>query len=160
MSWDIITIICTALGTLLTAVPVGVWVGMRQVRAKYQAEIDTLRADVQQKLADARSQELENVRKAADILTQGIVPPLEKQIKKLNDEVERLNTVLERIWGCPHVDHCPVKYELLRTPRNGNGNTRRGGGDKPSRGTREQRAAHPNRGDPDGSNAGADVDGD
>ena len=26
---------------------------------------------------------------------------------------KRLNKAMERIWGCPHIDCCPVKFELL-----------------------------------------------
>lgn len=158
MSWDIITIIATAAATLLTAVPIGVWVGARLVRTKYQAEIDDLRADVKKKIADAQNQELENVRKAADILVANIVPPLEAQITKLNNEVARLNDVLESIWGCPHIAVCPAKHKLLQPQKGGVGaergpdgtdNGHRGRNRPPGRGARD---------DPDGDDRGGDCD--
>ena len=93
--------------------PVGAWVGSRLMRAKYQDELDQLRAEMKDKLAEVKSHELENVRKASDILMESIVPPLKAEIINLRNDVQRLNKALERIWGCPHVDCCPVKYELL-----------------------------------------------
>lgn len=138
MSWETISTLITAAVTLLTSVPVALWVGRRMVRNKYQAEIDTLRADVAQKLAEAKSQELENVRKAAGILTESIVPPLEKQITKLNNEVERLNKVLELIWGCPHIERCPVKRGMLLPKGSGETKSQRSGGER-------EGGEHPNR---------------
>lgn len=160
MSWDIITIIATAAATLLTAVPIGVWVGARLVRAKYQTEIDDLRADVKKKLADAQNQELENVRKAADILVANIVPPLEAQIKKLNNEVARLNDVLESIWGCPHIDVCPAKYKLLQPQKGRDGTDRNHDGANIRDPDRPRQPGRGARDDPDREDRGADCDGD
>lgn len=101
------------------ATPIGAWVGSRLMRAKYQAEVDQLRAEMKDKLAEVKSHELENVRKASDILMESIVPPLRTEITNLRNDVQRLNKVLERIWGCKHIDHCPVKFELLRAPQDG-----------------------------------------
>ena len=116
MSGEIITIIVSALVAAI-ATPVGAWVGSRLMRAKYQAEVDQLRAEMKDKLAEVKSHELENVRKASDILMESIVPPLKAEIINLRNDVQRLNKALERIWGCPHVDRCPVKYELLLQPK-------------------------------------------
>lgn len=161
MSWDIITIIATAAATLLTAVPIGVWVGARLVRTKYQAEIDDLRADVKKKIADAQNRELENVRKAADILVANIVPPLEAQITKLNNEVARLNDVLESIWGCPHIAVCPAKHKLLQPQKSSFGaEPDRGGGIADSDGTHRKPERGKARDDPDGDDGGCDSYGD
>ncbi len=105
MSGEIITIIVSALVAAI-ATPVGAWVGSRLMRAKYQAEVDQLRAEMKDKLAEVKSHELENVRKASDILMESIVPPLQAEINNLRNDVQRLNKALERIWGCPHVDRC------------------------------------------------------
>ncbi len=158
MSWDIITIIATAAATLLTAVPIGVWVGARMVRTKYQAEIDDLRADVKKKIADAQNQELENVRKAADILVASIVPPLESQINKLNNEVARLNDVLESIWGCPHIAVCPAKHRLLQPQKGGGGAERGRDGTDGGHGGRKRVPGRGARDDPDGEDRGGDCD--
>lgn len=159
MSGEIITIIVSALVAAI-ATPVGAWVGSRLMRAKYQAEVDNLRAEMKDKLAEVKSHELENVRKASDILMDSIVPPLRTEITNLRNDVQRLNTALERIWGCPHVDRCPVKYELLLHPKGGGAYPYGGCGDtgidvscrKPPRGKA--------RDDPDGDDGGCDGDGD
>ncbi len=101
------------------------------------------------KLAEVKSHELENVRKAADILMESIVPPLKAEITNLRNDVQRLNKALERIWGCRHIDHCPVKYELLLAPQGCEREPDGGGGATDDDGP-EVRGAHPNsRGDPD-----------
>lgn len=120
MSGEIITIIVSALVAAI-ATPVGAWVGSRLMRAKYQAEVDKLRAEMKDKLAAVKSHELENVRKASDILMESIVLPLQREINNLRNDVQRLNKALERIWGCPHVDRCPVRYELLDSAQGGVG---------------------------------------
>lgn len=161
MSGEIITIIVSAL-VAAVATPVGAWVGSRLMRAKYQAEVDQLRAEMKDKLAEVKSHELENVRKASDILMESIVPPLQAEINNLRNDVQRLNTVLELIWGCPHIDHCPVKRGLLLPPKGSKRDKERG--DR-AVGDREERGSQPDkrtRGDPDGAAraAGVDVDGD
>lgn len=115
MSGELITTIVAAL-VAAVAGPLGSWVGRRVERAKYEVEVGKLRAELKDKIAEVKSHELENVRKASDILMQSIVPPLQDEITKLRNDVQRLNVALERIWGCPHVERCPVKYELLLYP--------------------------------------------
>ena len=112
MSGEIITTIVAALVAAVSG-PIGSWVGRKVERAKYEAEVGKLRAELKDKIAEVKSHELENVRKASDILMESIVPPLQDEINKLRNDVQRLNVALERIWGCPHVERCPVKYELL-----------------------------------------------
>jgi hypothetical protein len=116
MSGEIITIIISALSAAIAA-PIGAWVGRKLERDKYRIELDRLRAEMKDKLAEVKSHELENVRKAADILMESIVPPLKAEIINLRNDVQRLNKAMERIWGCPHIDCCPVKFELLLPPQ-------------------------------------------
>ncbi|WP_289740932.1 hypothetical protein [Muribaculum intestinale] len=148
MSGEIITIIISALSAAIAA-PVGAWVGRKLERDKYRIELERLRAEMKDKLAEVKSHELENVRKAADILMESIVPPLKAEITNLRNDVQRLNTALERIWGCRHIDHCPVKYELLLAPqgreRKQDGSGGAAGDDGPAR--KPARTAA--RGDPD-----------
>ena len=129
MSGEVITIIVSAL-VAAVAGPLGSWIGRKVERAKYEVEVGKLRAELKDKIAEVKSHELENVRKASDILMESIVPPLQDEINKLRNDVQRLNVALERIWGCPHVERCPVKYELLLYPSsvgdNQAGNTDRG----------------------------------
>ena len=161
MSGEIITIIVSALSAAIAA-PLGAWVGRKLERDKYQIELDKLRAEMREKLASVKDHELDNVRKAADILMESIVPPLESQIAKLSNDVQRLNTALERIWGCRHIDSCPVKFELLLTPQ-GRGADQEGNGRARDDQRQRARGAHPtSRGDPDEGDRepGGDGDGD
>ena len=159
MSGEIITMIVSALVAAI-ATPIGAWVGSRLMRQKYQAEVDQLRAEMKDKLAEVKSHELENVRKASDILMESIVPPLKAEITNLRNDVQRLNKALERIWGCRHIDHCPVKYELLLAPQGGERKPDGGGGTGGDDGP-EVRGAHPNsRGDPDDGDGEPGGDGD
>jgi hypothetical protein len=144
MSGEVITIIVSAL-VAAVAGPLGSWIGRKVERAKYEVEVGKLRAELKGKIAEVKSHELENVRKASDILMQSIVPPLRSEINKLRNDVQRLNAALERIWGCPHVERCPVKYELLlptsSAEKHQSGNAGRGddnpaGGDAERTGTR------------------------
>lgn len=159
MSGEIITIIVSALVAAVST-PVGAWVGSRLMRAKYQAEVEKLRAEMKDKLAEVKSHELENVRKASDILMESIVPPLQAEITNLRNDVQRLNTALERIWGCRHIDRCPVKYELLLHPKGVGAEPDRGDGGTDSDGAHRKPARGKARDDPDGNNGGSDGDGD
>lgn len=159
MSGEIITIIVSALVAAI-ATPVGAWVGSRLMRAKYQAEVDQLRAEMKDKLAEVKSHELENVRKASDILMESIVPPLQAEIINLRNDVQRLNKALERIWGCPHVDRCPVKYELLLQPKGDGAEPDGSDGGTDSDGARRKPERGKARDDPDGEDGGCDGDGD
>lgn len=159
MSGEIITIIVSALSAAIAA-PVGAWVGRKLERDKYRIELDKLRAEMKDKLAEVKSHELENVRKAADILMESIVPPLKAEISNLYDNIQRFKNILELIWGCPYIERCPVKFELLLPPQDrgkqpdGNGGTC--DGQRPKRKPERGKT----RGDPDPGNREPGGDGD
>ena len=161
MSSELLTIIVSALVAAI-ATPIGAWVGRKLERAKYRIELDKLRAEMKDKLAEVKSHELDNVRKAADILMESIVPPLQAEINNLRNDVARLNNALERIWNCRYIQHCPVKFELLLAPKSGerepDGNDGTGEHHSP-RGSPEREAE---RGEPDDGNGaqGGDDHGD
>lgn len=159
MSGEIITIIVSALVAAVSA-PVGAWVGRKLERDKYRIEVEKLRAEMKDKLAEVKSHELENVRKASDILMESIVPPLKAEIINLRNDVQRLNKALERIWGCPHVDRCPVKYELLLQPDRGGQPDEGGKGESGSHGAHRKPERGKARDDPGGDDGGGDSDGD
>lgn len=159
MSGEIITIIVSALVAAVSA-PVGAWVGRKLERDKYRIELEKLRAEMKDKLAEVKSHELENVRKASDILMESIVPPLKTEITNLRNDVQRLNKALERIWGCPHVDRCPVKYELLLQPQGSGAEPEGGGGGGDSDRSHRKSQRGKARDDPDGDDGGRDCDGD
>lgn len=161
MSGEIITIIVSTLSAAIAA-PVGAWIGRKLERDKYRLELDKLRAEMKDKLAEVKSHELENVRKAADILMESIVPPLKAEISNLHDDIQRFKNILELIWGCPYIERCPVKFELLLPPQ-GRGKQPDGNSGTCDDRHPKVRGAHPtSRGDPDAGNRepGADGNGD
>ena len=119
MGADVMTIVSALMAAVAT--PIGAWLGSRLMRAKYQAEVEQLRAEMQGKVAEVRSHELENVRKASDILMESIVPPLRLEIENLRNDILRLNKAIERIWACPHLDRCPVRHDIMRGPKERDG---------------------------------------
>ena len=112
MNEEITTLIVS---TLVAAVsgPLGAWINSRILRQKYRIEIGQLRAEMQDKLAAVKSHELDNVRKASDILMENIVKPLEKEIKSLRKDVDKFRKAIEKIPSCVMADSCPVSRELL-----------------------------------------------
>ena len=161
MSGELLTIIVSALVAAI-ATPIGAWVGRKLERAKYRIELDKLRAEMKDKLAEVKSHELDNVRKAADILMESIVPPLKAEITNLRNDVQRLNSALESIWNCRYIQHCPVKFELLLAPKSGEREPERVNGTDehpPAKRKPELRRARGDPDEPDGA-AGGDGDGD
>lgn len=93
MDLEVLSIVLSTL-----AAPIGAVVGSLLARAKYRAEV--------------KNSELDNVRKANDMLMEGVVEPLSKQIKKIDRELQRLRKAVEKIPLCPHAADCPVSREL------------------------------------------------
>lgn len=112
MSAELTTIIVSSIVAAVSA-PLGAWVNSRVLRQKYQLELDNLRAEMKQKFTNVENSELENVRKASDILMENIVKPLEKEIKSLRRDVDKFRKAIEKIPSCPMADNCPVSRELL-----------------------------------------------
>jgi hypothetical protein len=113
MSSEIITLIISSVSATISA-PIGAWVGAKLQSQKYKTEIDGLRAEVQKKLAGVKDSELENVRKANDILVEGIVTPLKKEINSLRRDVDKFRKAVEKIPSCAHADNCPVSRQLQK----------------------------------------------
>lgn len=120
MSSEIITLIVSSLTATISA-PLGAWLGAKLQSSKYKTEIDSLRAEVQKKLAGVKDSELENVRKANDILVEGIVTPLKKEINSLRRDVDKFRKAVEKIPSCAHVDNCPVSRQLQKLEERDNG---------------------------------------
>ena len=113
MSSEIITLLITSVTAVVSA-PLGAWLGAKLQSQKSKAEIDSLRAEVQKKLAGVKDNELENVRKANDILIEGIVTPLRKEINSLRRDVDKFRKAVEKIPSCAHADNCPVSRQLQK----------------------------------------------
>ena len=107
MSAELTTIIVSSIVAAVSA-PLGAWVNSRVLRQKYQLELDKLRAEMKQTLTNVENSELENVRKASDILMENIVKPLEKEIKSLRKDVDKFRKAVEKIPSCPMAGDCPV----------------------------------------------------
>lgn len=120
MSSEIITLIVSSLTATISA-PLGAWLGAKLQSQKYKTEIDSLRAEVQKKLAGVKDSELENVRKANDILVEGIVAPLKKEINSLRRDVDKFRKAVEKIPSCVHADNCPVSRQLQKLEERDNG---------------------------------------
>lgn len=112
MSSELLTIIVSSLVAAVSA-PIGAWVNSKILRQKYDIEIGQLKAEMQKKLSDVKDSELENVRKASDILMENIVKPLETEIKSLRRDVNKFRKAIEKIPSCPMADNCPVSRQLL-----------------------------------------------
>ncbi len=108
----ITTIILAIIGSTVLSTPLGVWLGSILTRDKYRAEIDQLRAEVSSKLSSVKSSELDNVRKANDLLVESIVTPLQKEISSLRRNVDKFRKAIEKIPFCPHANECPVSRQL------------------------------------------------
>ena len=120
MSSEIITLLITSVTAVVSA-PLGAWLGAKLQSQKSKAEIDSLRAEVQKKLAGVKDNELENVRKANDILIEGIVTPLRKEINSLRRDVDKFRKAVEKIPSCAHADNCPVSRQLQKLEDRDNG---------------------------------------
>lgn len=112
MSGEITTIVVSAIVAAISA-PLGAWVNSRVLRQKYDLELGKLRGEMKQTLTEVESNELENVRKASDILMEHIVTPLRSEIKSLRKDVDKFRKAVEKIPTCPMADSCPVSRELL-----------------------------------------------
>lgn len=111
----IVAIITAPLTALLTAV---------FLRSKHKAEVEKLRAEVKQTLADVRGRELDNDKKAIEMIMDLVVEPLRKDMLQLQEKVDILTNAIEKVNSCPHADNCPVSHELRHAKENGAGKPR------------------------------------
>ena len=108
----ITTILLAIIGSSAISGSLGAWLGSVLTRDKYKAEIDALRADVASKLSAVENSELDNVRKANQMLVETVVEPLQKDITSLRRNVDKFRKAIEKIPGCPHANECPVSRQL------------------------------------------------
>lgn len=113
MNSEILTIILPTVAAAVSA-PIGAWIGSVLQKQKYRAEIAAMRAEVDAKLAGVKSTELDNVRKANDLLVESIVTPLKKEITSLRRDVDKFRKAVEKIPSCSYADNCPVSRQLQK----------------------------------------------
>ena len=114
MSGELITALLTSGLATAIAAPLGAWLGGKLERRKYLISIEALRAQLDENISTIKSSELDNVRKANDILVESIVQPLKKEIKYLRSDVNKFRKAVEQIPSCPMADSCPVSRELQK----------------------------------------------
>ncbi len=112
MEIDFTTIITALLACTAITAPLGAWLSSRLTRQKYQAEVDQLKADVNEALAQSRSVELDNVRKANEMLMETVVTPLKKEISGLRRDVKKFSDAVKEIPTCKLAECCPVSKKL------------------------------------------------
>lgn len=111
--------IISLVAAIITA-PLSSWLTAKLLRKKYDAEVDSLRAQVEASKVDTRGDELANVKEAMSILMEQVVEPLKKEINAIRKELARLRRAVEKANRCPFADHtnaCPVLGELRRKLR-------------------------------------------
>ena len=72
----------------------------------------TLKPTLKKTKEQAKSVELDNDEKAAQIVMGYVVEPLKKEISALRRDVRKLNRAIDKIADCPHAADCPVKQQL------------------------------------------------
>ena len=108
--------IISLVAAIITA-PLSSWLTAKLLRKKYDAEVDSLRAQVEASKVDTGGDELANVKEAMSILMEQVVEPLKKEINAIRKELARLRRAVEKANRCPFADHtnaCPVLGELRR----------------------------------------------
>lgn len=101
----------------LVSAPVGGWLAARLLRKKYDAEVAKLQAEVKAAQINTRGDELDNVKKAMDILMEQVVEPLKREMNGIRKEMSRFRRAVEQANTCPHRDNCPVRDELQKSER-------------------------------------------
>lgn len=117
------TILAT-IATIITA-PVTALLTAIFLRSKHKAEVDKLRAEVQETLADVRGKELDNDKKAIGLIMELVVEPLRRDMLQLQEKVDILTNAIEKINSCPHAYSCPVSLELRRSKEGNTGDRER-----------------------------------
>lgn len=112
MTTELLHIILPLIAAIITA-PIASWLTSKLQRQKYEENIRQLRAEIDKIKSEVTSNELENVRKACNMLMEQIVEPLEKELTKIRNVLNRFRKAFEDIAKCAHTDSCPVRLKLL-----------------------------------------------
>lgn len=103
--------------TAISVAPLSSWLTTLLMRRKYDAEVNQLKAKITSTKTDVRGKELDNVRKAMDILMTEVVEPLKVEINGIRREISNLRTAIKQINNCPHAAVCPVRDKLQEQAR-------------------------------------------
>lgn len=72
----------------------------------------TVRSTRRKANAEAKSKEIENEEKAAQVVIDYVVEPLKKEISALRRDVRKLNRAIDKVSECKYESDCPVKHQL------------------------------------------------
>lgn len=96
----------------LVGSPLGIWLTHRINRQKIDAEVQQLKAHAEETRAEVRSHQIDNDRKAIEMIMELVVEPLRRDMEALQHKVETLTNAIEKIHECHYADDCPVAREL------------------------------------------------
>lgn len=88
-------------------------------KQRYLQEVEKLKADVRAADSNVRSNELDNVKKAMQIVMDEIVEPLKEEINAIREELGKLRRAVEKAGDCRLATDCPVRIELQSTTESG-----------------------------------------
>lgn len=115
---ELLHIVLPLIAAVITA-PLSAWLMSRLLKEKHETEIAKLKEEVEQMRSDVRSRELDNDKKAMNMLMELVVNPLREDMIGLQNTVKRLTNAINKIPYCPYSDDCPVSHELQSTPTGG-----------------------------------------
>lgn len=83
-------------------------------RAQSRKELERLQAEVEGLKKTNTGVDISNIKAAAEILTDNVVKPLEKELQRVSREVSKFRKAVEKIKSCKYEDECPVKDQLYK----------------------------------------------
>lgn len=101
-------LLCTVLTTIVGAGGFKVYIDTK----KYNQEVEKLKAEVQAARTNTRGNELDNVKKAMEILMDEVVSPLKLEINAIRKELTKFRKAVEKANTCRFSADCPVNREL------------------------------------------------
>lgn len=110
---EILQLLCGLLTAAIGAGGLKMWTDNK----KYIQEVEKLKTDVQLARANTRSNELDNVKKAMEILMDEVVEPLKTEINAIRKELGKFRRAVEKANSCRLADGCPVRHELQYSER-------------------------------------------
>ena len=102
------------IASVVTALPIGAWLSSWILKSKYRSEVDQLKAQVEQLRSNTKATEIDNLKRAMEIIMAQFVEPLNKELNALRKELSRFRRAVEKIPTCPHAANCPISDELQR----------------------------------------------
>lgn len=118
MGLDWIGILNLLIGGLGLASFVVAMVTIRASRKKANAEADGAVVETEHKMMSL-------AKDYVDEFKENVHEPLLKEMKGLRRDVKNLRNAISKVNNCPHVDDCPVRYELQKQQEADNDNSDR-----------------------------------